>query len=51
MTSIELATKIADMLARVDKYEARAAYSIAGQLMYEREHKAISSEQQPSNSQ
>jgi hypothetical protein len=41
--SIELAQEIDRMLAQTEKYMARAAYSMAGQLMYEREHKAISS--------
>ena len=43
-SSVELGMHLADMLDQVDKYTARAAYSIAGQLMYEREYKAISYE-------
>lgn len=47
--SVNLGVRIGDLLAQTDKYTARAAYSIAGQLMFEREHKAISSESAPSN--
>lgn len=41
--SVELAQQIDCLLSQVGKYTARAAYSIAGQLLYERESKAISS--------
>jgi len=42
LTSIELAREIDLLLSRTEKYVARAAYSIAGQLMYVRESRAIS---------
>ena len=47
--SVKLGMHIGALLAQADKYTARAAYSIAGQLMFEREHKAISSQCAPSN--
>ena len=43
-SSVELGSQIGLLLAQVDKYTARAAYSIAGSLMCEHWAKDVSSE-------